>query len=106
MPNIVKEGHLKLVLSPLYGYKDKNGEWQGAFKFEDMPKDIQKSGKYERYKGLGSLDDEQVKEFLLNKNKRKLVTVNYPSDIDEFNYIMSTSEGRRGLLTNLGMLQE
>ena len=106
MPNIVKEGHLKLVLSPLYGYKDKNGEWQGAFKFEDMPKDIQKSGKYERYKGLGSLDDEQVREFLLNKNKRKLVTVNYPSDIDEFNYIMSTSEGRRGLLTNLGILEE
>ena len=106
MPSIVKEGHLKLVLSPLYGYQDKNGEWQGAFKFEDMPKDIQKSGKYERYKGLGSLDDEQVKEFLLNKNKRKLITVNYPSDIDEFNYIMSTSEGRRGLLTNLGILQE
>lgn len=106
MPSIVKEGHLKLVLSPLYGYQNKNGEWQGAFKFEDMPKDIQKSGKYERYKGLGSLDDEQVKEFLLNKNKRKLVTVNYPSDIDEFNYIMSTSEGRRGLLTNLGILQE
>ena len=106
MPNIVKEGHLKLVLSPLYGYQDKNGEWQGAFKFEDMPKDIQKSGKYERYKGLGSLDDEQVKEFLMNKNKRKLVTVNYPSDIDEFNYIMSTSEGKRNLLTNLGILQE
>lgn len=106
MPNIVKEGHLKLVLSPLYGYQDKNGEWQGVFKFEDMPKDIQKSGKYERYKGLGSLDDEQVKEFLMNKNKRKLVTVNYPSDIDEFNYIMSTSEGKRNLLTNLGILQE
>lgn len=106
MPSIVKEGHLKLVLSPLYGYQDKNSEWQGAFKFDDMPKDVQKSGKYERYKGLGSLDDEQVKEFLLNKNKRKLVTVNYPSDIDEFNYIMSTSEGRRGLLTDLGILQE
>lgn len=106
MPNLVKTGHLKLVLSPLYGYKDKNNEWQGVFKFEDMPKDIQKSGKFERYKGLGSLDDEQVKEFLLNKNKRKLVTVNYPSDIDNFNYIMSTSEGRRGLLTGLGLLQE
>ena len=106
MPNIVKSGHLKLVLSPLYGYKDKNGEWQGAFKFEDMPKDIQKSGKFERYKGLGSLDDEQVKEFLLNKNKRKLVTVNYPTNIDEFNYIMSTSEGRRSLLSDCGLLQE
>lgn len=106
MPDIVKSGHLKLVLSPLYGYKDKNGEWQGAFKFEDMPKDIQKSGNFERYKGLGSLDDEQVKEFLLNKNKRKLVTVNYPSNLEEFNHIMSTSEGRRSLLTDLGILQE
>lgn len=106
MPDIVKSGHLKLVLSPLYGYKDRNGEWQGAFKFEDMPKEVQKSGKFERYKGLGSLDDEQVKEFLLNKNKRKLVTVNYPSDIEEFNYIMETSDGKRNLLTNLGILQE
>lgn len=106
MPSIVKEGHLKLVLSPLYGYKDKNGEWQGAFKFEDMPEDIRKSGKFERYKGLGSLDDIQVKEFLLNKKKRKLVTVQYPSDIEEFEYIMSTGEGKRDLLTGLGLLQE
>ena len=106
MPDIVKNGHLKLVLSPLYGYQDKNGEWQGAFKFEDMPKDVQKSGKFERYKGLGSLDDEQVKEFLLNKKKRKLVTVQYPSNIEEFNHIMNTSEGKRSLLSDCGLLQE
>lgn len=106
MPDVVKAGKLKLIISPLYGYKDSKGEWQPAYRFEDMPKDVQKSGKFERYKGLGSLDDIQVKEFLLNKEKRKTITVEYPSNLDEFNDIMSTSEGKRKLLTGLGILEE
>lgn len=106
MPEIVKAGKFKLIISPLYGYQDKNGEWKPAFKFEDLPKDIIKKGNFERFKGLGSLDDIHVKEFLLDKNKRKLVTVGYPSDLEEFNNIMSTSEGKRNLLTGLGLLQE
>ena len=106
MPNVVKQNKLKLIITPLYGYKDNKGEWQAAFKFEDMPKTVRESGKFERYKGLGSLDDEQVKEFLLNKTKRKVVTVEYPSDVDEFNDILGTAEGRRKLLTGLGILHE
>lgn len=106
MPDIVKAGKLKLIISPLYGYKNKNNEWQPAFTFDELPKDIQKSGNFVRYKGLGSLDDIQVKEFLLNKNKRKTVTVEYPSDIDEFNNVLGTAEGRRKLLVGLGILQE
>lgn len=106
MPDVVKAGKLKLILSPLYGYKDKQGNWQGAYSFEELPKDIAKSGKFERYKGLGSLDDDQVKEFLLNKEKRRVVTVGLPSDLDEFNDVMSTSEGKRNLLRNLGILTE
>ena len=105
MPEVVKAGKLKVATSPLYGYQ-KGDKWYPVYKFEDLPKDIQKSGKFERYKGIGSYSDEQVKDYLLNKENRKLITINYPDNIDEFNAIMSTSEGKRNLLTGLGILQE
>lgn len=105
MPDIVKSGKLKIILSPLYGYKDKKNNWQPAFRFDDLPDYIKDNGRFERFKGLGALGDIQVKEFLLDKSKRKLLTVDYPSDIEKFNYIMSTSEGKRELLTNLKILQ-
>lgn len=106
MPEVVKQGHLKLITSPLYVYKNKNKEWQGVDKFNDMPKNIRDKGEFTRIKGLGELNDDQVKEFLLNKEKRNVVTVEYPSDLEEFNNIMSTGEGKRQLLTGLGLLKE
>lgn len=107
MPEVVKAGKLKIAVSPLYGYQ-KNRQWYPAYKFEDLPKDIQKSGKFERYKGIGSYSDEQVKNYLLNKNNRQLITVQYPDEesLQEFIHIMSTSEGKRSLLTGLGILKE
>lgn len=98
---------MKIALSPLYGYQ-KNKQWYPAYKFENLPKDVQKSGKFERYKGIGSYSDEQVKTYLLDKNNRQLVTVQYPNEknLQEFNHIMSTSEGKRNLLTGLGILRE
>ena len=44
MPEVVKQGHLKLITSPLYVYKDKNNEWQGVDRFDDMPKSIRDKG--------------------------------------------------------------
>lgn len=106
MPEVVKQGHLKLILSPLYIYKDKNNEWQGVDKFDDMPKTIRDKGNFTRVKGLGEFNDDQVKEFLLNKEKRHTLTIEYPSNLEEFNNIMGTADGRRSLLTGLGLLQE
>ena len=65
----------------------------------------QEDGKYVRWKGLGELNDSEVKKFLLDKNNRKTVTVEYPSDLDEFNRIITTAEGKRDLLTELGILK-
>lgn len=105
LPDIVKAGKFKLIVSPLYGYRDKNNELKGVYKFSELPKSIQESGKYVRWKGLGELNDNEVKKFLLDKNNRKTVTVEYPSDLDEFNRIITTAEGKRDLLTELGILK-
>lgn len=105
LPDIVKAGKFKLIISPLYGYRDKNNELKGVYKFSDLPKSIQENGKYVRWKGLGELNDNEVKKFLLDKSNRKTVTVEYPSDLDEFNRIITTAEGKRDLLTELGILK-
>lgn len=105
MPAVVKAGKLKLIMSPLYIYKDKRGEWQNADTFDALPNYIKESKKFTRCKGLGELNDDQCKEYLLNPKKRKVVTVNMPEDLEQFNYIMSTGEGKRGLLEDLGILE-
>ena len=106
MPEVVKAGKLKLVISPLYIYKDKNGEWQGADSINDMPKNIVTKHEYTRIKGIGEFNPDQLKVFILDKNKRKTVTVEYPSDLESFNNLMGTSTGKRDLLMSTGLLEE
>lgn len=106
MPEVVKAGKLKLVISPLYIYKDKNGEWQGADSINDMPKNVVTKHEYTRIKGIGEFNPDQLKVFVLDKNKRKTVTVEYPSDLESFNNLMGTSTGKRDLLMSTGLLEE
>lgn len=106
MPEVVKAGKLKLVISPLYVYKNKKGEWQGADNINEMPKDIVTKHEYTRIKGIGEFNPDQLKVFVLDKNKRKTVTVEYPSDLEAFNAIMGTSQSKRDLLMSTGLLEE
>lgn len=106
MPEVVKAGKLKLVISPLYVYKNKKGEWQGADNINEMPKDIVAKHEYTRIKGIGEFNPDQLKVFVLDKNKRKTVTVEYPSDLEVFNAIMGTSQSKRDLLMSTGLLEE
>lgn len=106
MPEVVKQGRLHIVVPPYYIYKDKNGVEQGVDSFDDIPKYAVDKGNFSKIKGLGSLTDEEVEKFLLNKEHRKFVTVQYPENLEEMNYMLSTVEGKRELLENLGILQE
>lgn len=106
LPEVVKQGRLHIVVPPYYIYKDKNGVEQGVSTFEEIPKYAVDKGNFDRIKGLGSLTDEEVEKFLLNKDYRKFVTVKYPDNLDEFNCVCSTIEGKRELLEGMGMLQE
>lgn len=106
MPEVVKAGKLKLVISPLYIYKNKDNEWQGADTISEMPKNIINKHEYTRIKGIGEYNPDQLKVFVLDKNKRKTITVKYPSNLEEFNDIMGTSTGKRSLLMETGLLEE
>lgn len=106
MPEVVKAGKLKLVISPLYIYKDNKGEWQGADSIDEIPKNIVDKQAFTRIKGIGEYNPDQLKVFVLDPNRRKTVTVEYPSDLEAFNDLMGTSQGKRNLLMSTGLLKE
>jgi DNA gyrase/topoisomerase IV subunit B len=99
-PDMVKQGRVYVSLPPLYCWTTKNGyDW--CNKVEDIPesaKDVH------RFKGLGEMNDDQLYHFLVDKTTRNVMQIEYPSDIDEFNKILGTSEGKGSLLKDLGII--
>jgi hypothetical protein len=53
---------------------------------------------------VGEMNDDQLYHFLVNKNTRNVLQIEYPSDLDEFNKILGTSEGKGELLRGLGLI--
>ena len=100
-PDMVKQGRVFLTIPPLYSWK-KNGKFYSCDKVEDIPEDAKD---VERFKGLGSMNDDEVEYYLINQNTRRLIQVDYPSDVDRFNHILGTSQGKNELLKDLGILE-
>lgn len=100
LPDIVKDGRLFIAEPPLYGWKDKSG-----YHYSNDRNEIPKNVKFTRYKGLGEMDDDEFAYCCMNPDSRKLIQVEYPSDVDKFNFILGTSKGKADLLTELGIVR-
>lgn len=100
-PDMVKQGRVFVSLPPLYCWGSSSKTYGWCNKVEDIPetaKDVH------RFKGLGEMNDDQLYYFLVDKNTRNVLQIEYPSDIDEFNRILGTSEGKGNLLKDLGII--
>ena len=53
---------------------------------------------------VGEMNNDQLEYFLVDKNTRNVLQIEYPSDIDAFNKILGTSEGKNSLLQDLGLI--
>ena len=101
-PDMVKQGRVYVSLPPLYCWTTKNGyDW--CNKVEDIPENAKD---VHRFKGLGEMNDDQLYHFLVNKDTRNVMQIEYPSDLTEFNKILGTSEGKGSLLKDLGVILE
>ena len=100
-PDMVKQGRVFVSLPPLYCWGKSAKDYGWCNKVEDIPvtaKDVH------RFKGLGEMNDDQLYYFLVDKDTRNVMQIEYPSDIDEFNKILGTSEGKGNLLKDLGII--
>lgn len=99
VPDIVKQGRLYIAESALYGYYDKNNVFYPAYTKEEIPKNCKS---WHRYKGLGELNPNEMSAMFMEVGKRRLIRVEYPDDLVEFNNLMSCS--KKALLLEEGLI--
>lgn len=99
-PDMVKQGRIYISVPPLYswGNSPKNFGWTN--RVEKIPSGV----KVERFKGLGSMNPDQLFCYLVDPKTRNVLQVEYPSDIEEFNRILGTSAGKGDLMRELGII--
>lgn len=99
-PDMVRKGKVFLSVPPLYVWGNSSKDFGWSNSIDDIPKNV----KYHRMKGLGEMNNNQVKHFLVNPETRYLIQVDYPSNVDLFNKILGTSEGKNELMRELGVI--
>lgn len=102
-PDMVKQGRVYVSLPPLYCWGKDAKTFGWANNIEDIPKHI-KMESVERFKGLGAMNPDQLKYFLVDPATRNVMKIEFPSDIDEFNRILGSSEGKNVLMRELGII--
>lgn len=100
---MIKSGRLYITTPPLYCWGKDEKTFGGCNKIEEIPKNVKE---FKRIKGLGEFNNEQLKYFMVDPKTRNLFRVDYPSDVDEFNRIMGSTEGKYDLLKDLNILSE
>ena len=98
---MVKKGRVYVSVPPLYCWGDKPENYGWCNKIEDVPSGVKNM---HRFKGLGEMQGSQLYHFLVNPETRNIMQIEYPSNLEEFNSILGTSEGKNKLLKDLGIV--
>lgn len=102
LPELVKSGMVYTAVSPLYGYRDRKGNYGFTNYQSEIPKDARETF---RYKGLGEMDPDELWESCMNPDTRRLVRINYPDDLGLFNSILTSSSVKYQMLVDSGVIK-
>lgn len=104
MPDLIKDEHLYVAIPPLYRALDNKGEAVYLYTTDELEEYKKKNKvlRVSRFKGLGEMNPQELKETTMDKNTRhlKLITMdNVENAIKNFDKLMGTSsEHRKKLL--------
>ena len=99
-PDIIKAGIVYISEMPLYGVRNFEGKFLPFYSEEEMTEFKNKHPNIEisRYKGLGEMMPNQLKEVLLNPNVRRLKQIKSDEDPEPIFKLMTDSESKRNLI--------
>lgn len=103
LPELVKTGMVYTAVSPLYGYKDRKGQYGFTNYQNEIPSDAKEVF---RYKGLGEMDPDELWQSCMNPETRRLVRINYPEDLGLFNSILTSSSVKYQMLVDSGVIRD
>lgn len=98
VPKLIESGKVYISDSSLYGYYDK-GKFYPAKDLSEVPEGV----KFLRFKGLGSLEPDQLKGMLLDTDTRRLLQVE-AEEVDQSLEILRRSDLKTELLTDSGVI--
>lgn len=101
LPNLVKAGMVFISLPPLYGWKDRRGEFHFTNKQSDIPKGIHAT----RYKGLGEMDADELRISTMDPESRRLIRLNFPEDLGAFNSILTSPNAKYQMLVDQNVVK-
>ena len=101
-PDMVKQGRVYVSVPPLYCWGDDEKSFGWCNSVDEIPTSAKN---VQRFKGLGEMNPPQLKYFLCDPDTRNVIQLEYPSNVDEFNKILGTSEGKFELLQKLGIIE-
>lgn len=98
---LVAAGKVYKAILPLYGVRNFQGKFLPFYTEEEMQTFKNSNPKVEisRYKGLGEMMPQQLKECLLNPEIRRLQKINCDDDVEPIFKLMSDAESKRNLIT-------
>ena len=102
-PDLVKAGRVWIALPPLFSWGKDPKTFGWCNRIEDIPKNVKD---YHRFKGLGEMENNQLKYFCVDPETRRQIQLEYPADIEEFNRILGSAAGKNNLLKELGIIEE
>jgi len=99
-PDLIKQGKVYKAILPLYGVRNYNGNFLPFYTEEEKNKFHDENPQVEisRYKGLGEMMPNQLKECLLNSNVRRLQLIKSDEDPEPIFKLMTDSESKRELI--------
>lgn len=100
-PDLVRAGRVYVSIPPLYCWGNTEKDFGWCDDIHNVPEGVKN---LHRFKGLGEMNDNQLYHFLVNPQTRNVMKIDYPSDIDKFNSILGTSDGKADLMKELGVV--
>ena len=88
-----------VIVPPLYSWID-----HGKTRYTSDLNEISDKSRMTRFKGLGEMSPEDIRDTFLSSDNQQLVQLQYPDNLEQFNDAMTSASMRFDMLKAMGLI--